>query len=651
MRRLSESLLSFIPTMKTSYRRIISISKRVFASAIASSLLFTASVASGLEVFVDANRGDDTNDGLSQATPVRSLNAAQVLLNKVEPSKPVVLNLARNSVWRESRYPRLFDQREIPFLEARTFRPDGETLAGDHRFSDQRGAFAPFQFGRNNLTVRAYGEGDLPTINGTDLLPNATFARHDPTHFPNVWSQRVVPPLTYWRRAHSDMLARTGLIVGGNRPLFRVYTPLPVSMRDFPDRQAGIETPEDAIRFVNDHPDSFYVQDNRDGSVIYYLNSGSDPTTDGLTYEYKVRSSDFVGKDTVLENIRFYGLSNRNGIDAIQPLAMRGVEVLYGDAHNMLIAVGHFEDVVSIGYATGKRGSLEPAGNTHTPFHTHAPDSPGIIYDRCIAKNGNIAFYDHHKDAKREAVVVRDSITENVNQVLSHGGSTAVSFIIGHRHSGKDGKPQGYLGGLAFKQNYIEDSEFRVNRDQGWHGSCQNLRMRNSVIYMTAGGIPMQMSRTKDYEYENVTLILDLEGKPLGDGRLARGSWKDGTEPGKWLFKNSVIAVINAPNMKTEINGAGNAVTLSDLPLFKFENCVLTYMEGIPESAGKAGEDYVFAAQDAIFSGEPMAGDYTLKADGPAGMRDAGYKVGRTPVYRKLADAAADAMPFPKKKN
>jgi hypothetical protein len=61
----------------------------------------------------------------------------------------------------------------------------------------------------------------------------------------------------------------------------------------------------------------------------------------------------------------------------------------------------------------------------------------------------------------------------------------------------------------------------------------------------------------------------------------------------------------------------------------------------VPEAAGKAGDDYFFAAPQDIFSGDPGQGDYRLKPGGIADKMDVGYRKGRPPIYRPIADKTA----------
>jgi len=76
------------------------------------------------------------------------------------------------------------------------------------------------------LTIRAYGEGDKPTISGYDLLANSKFTRHDPDRYPNVWSQRVTPPSTYYIRFWEKIGAHPGVLVGGDRGLVYIWASL-----------------------------------------------------------------------------------------------------------------------------------------------------------------------------------------------------------------------------------------------------------------------------------------------------------------------------------------------------------------------------------------------------------------------------------------
>jgi hypothetical protein len=579
-------------------------------------------------LYVDANHGNDGNDGLSSQTALRTLNAAQAAMDKVPEGDRVILMLARGSIWRE---------------------------AYEHRGPGRAPRYPDFTFGRPGLTIRAYGEGDKPTISGYDVLDNRKFARHDPDKYPHVWSQRVTPPATYYIRYWEKVGAHPGVLVGGDRGLVYVWTPLAESeqMRDQPLKQIGIENEADALRFVNTHAGSFYARNNQDRTADYFLNSGSDPTTDGLTYEYKVRGAFFITAGNTWEDIRYKGLTHRDGVGG-RVHRLKGVEFLYGTTHNMLISEGHFEDVLSLGLRPAIEGvSLHWFGNTVTAFHTHGVAERGIVYDRCTAKNVGIAFFDHRADTNRPAAVLRDCVTEDVDTIMGHGDCTRQAFLVGHRHQGRDGTATGQLGGLTAGENFIEDSLFRLELRGGWHSGSKHLRVRNSVFYMPAGQPPMFLGRGVDFEYEHCTLILDFAGQDI-TGRTERlASWSSpqaraSSEPrGTWKLKNSIIAVVNAANMKTGADKPGTVMRFGELPVdLTLADCVLTYLGDVPEAAGKAGEDYFFAAPDDIFAANPGTGDYCLKTGGIAGKMDVGYRSGRATVYRPIADKIAAGFAY-----
>lgn len=113
-------------------------------------------------------------------------------------------------------------------------------------------------------------------------------------------------------------------------------------------------------------------------------------------------------------------------------------------------------------------------------------------------------------------------------------------------------------------------------------------------------------------------------------------------------FRNSILAVVNAPDMMRQAGDSGVAMLLpkpnKDF-CFVFDNCVLTYIGNLDESAGKPGQDYVFPAPEDIFSGDVSRGDYRIKPSSEADKRDVGYRPGRKPVYRPIADKLAAELP------
>jgi len=576
-----------------------------------------------LVLYVDAVRGDDCNGGLSPEAAMRTLSAAQAAMDKVPEGGKVVLLLARGSVWHE----------------AYEFQGPGRAPR-----------YPAFTFGRPGLTIRAYGEGDKPMISGYDLLENNKFTRHDPDRYPNIWSQRVTPPSTYYIRFWEKIGAHPGVLVGGDRGLVYIWAPLTENeqMRDQPLKQTGIESEEDALNFVNTHAGSFYARHNKNRTADYFINSGSNPTTDGLTYEYKVRGAFFITSGNTWENVRYKGLTHRDGVSG-RPHRLKGVEFLYGTTHNMLISEGHFEDVLSVGLRPAIEGiSLHWFGSTATAFHTHGAAERGIIYDRCTARNVGIAFFDHRAGTNRPAAVLRDCVTEEIRTIMGHGECTLKAFIVGHRHQGCGGTAMGQLGGLTAGENHVEDSMFRLAFRGGWHSGSKHLRVRNSVFYVPAGQRPMFLGRGVDFEYEHVTLILDLEQQDITGRTSLLAGWSSpqaraSENPrGTWRLKNSIIAVVNAPNMKTAADKPGKLMRFGELPVdLTLENCLLTYLGDVPETAGKAGEDYFFAAPEDIFAGNPGQGDYRLEPGGIADKMDVGYREGRRPVYRPIADRTA----------
>ena len=178
--------------------------------------------------YVDAIRGDDRNGGQSPQAALRTLGAAQAAMDELPEDEKVVLLLARDSVWRE---------------------------AYEHKGPGRAPRYPAFTFGRPGLTIRDYGEGDKPTISGYDLMDNSKFSRHDPDRYPNVWSQRVTPPSTYYIRFWEKIGSHPGVLVGGDRGLVYIWAPLKENeqMRDQPLKQTGIESKEDALSFVNAH--------------------------------------------------------------------------------------------------------------------------------------------------------------------------------------------------------------------------------------------------------------------------------------------------------------------------------------------------------------------------------------------------------------
>lgn len=116
-------------------------------------------------LYVDSVSGSDANDGLTAATPLQTLAAAQAATSAGE-----IIGLARGSYWRE--------QYNIP---------------------------------ADNVSIAVYGTGAMPVIDGADAV--GTWTQPDAVTYPNVWSQS-------WTRTSatatgSEML---GLWENGSRP-------------------------------------------------------------------------------------------------------------------------------------------------------------------------------------------------------------------------------------------------------------------------------------------------------------------------------------------------------------------------------------------------------------------------------------------------
>lgn len=97
-------------------------------------------------LFVDSVHGSDANDGLTEATALRSLSAAQMLTKPGE-----VIGLARGSYWREQ-----------------------------------------YSFPASDVSFVVYGSGPIPVVDGADLA--GTWVQADPESYSDVWSQN-------WARA------------------------------------------------------------------------------------------------------------------------------------------------------------------------------------------------------------------------------------------------------------------------------------------------------------------------------------------------------------------------------------------------------------------------------------------------------------------
>ena len=595
--------------------------------------------AGEVQYYVDAAKGDDANIGADADHPLKTLWAAQKLMDKVPADQRVILNLARGSVWRED-------------LGLPTFRDYQSQVS--------------YRGGRPLLTLRPYGVGDKPTISGLDPLPNAAFKLADPATYPHVWSQRVVPPNSYYHLFQ-------GVLVGGKRYL-RQVTLDPASPGNTGGPGFLTQASEAvALAFVNENPDTFYSRDNKDGSWEYFVNAGTNPPQDGLSYEYKVRSSIFPARPwNRWEDVRIIGLNGRNGLQAGGAnywMSMKGVEVLFGATHNMLVLGYRLEDCLSDG------------GFGSTGFHAHSPGGGapavyGTLYDRCTARNCGIAFYDHAKN-DRPWVYLRDCVTENAGHILTHGAVTFKSFIIGHRHNPAVEQDQtrptgGFLGYLTAGENYLEDCVFRFvgkeRRSPTWHqvgssvaGGVTHARMHNCVFYTLplpppAAFPPINLSVYSgikgpvDIEYDHCTLLLDFQGEALDKTHPFYGLAGVAADiQGQMTFKHCIVAVLNAPNMKREAGGGpGVALGLdnrSENFKFVFDNCVLTYIGNLAASAGQPGQDYVFVAPEDLFAGDVGRGDYRVKPGSEADQRDAGYRPGRAPLYRPLADKLAAALP------
>ena len=92
-------------------------------------------------LFVDSIHGSDANDGLTEATALRSLSAAQTATRA-----NMVLGLARGSYWREQ-----------------------------------------YAFPSDNVSFVVYGAGSMPVIDGADVA--GLWTQTDPSSYPGVWAQ------------------------------------------------------------------------------------------------------------------------------------------------------------------------------------------------------------------------------------------------------------------------------------------------------------------------------------------------------------------------------------------------------------------------------------------------------------------------------
>jgi hypothetical protein len=232
------------------------------------------------DIYVDSVGGSDSNSGRSASAPFQTLQKAEdtaMLLGN-----GVRIGLKRGSEWRDE-----------------------------------------FQMsGKSRVMVRAYGAGDMPVIDCTDVV-SGTWVQHDAGTYPNVWS-----------------IAWSSEIDGGGPSEHRAW-------------ENGTELlKQSTIAAINTTPGSMYAQAITSSTLYISTTDGTNPNTNGRTYEATKRKTGINGQEGVGYSWYVDGIwARRNShlggsIRVGYYSAVEACLIDQGHRHNMLTSGGIVEDVV-----------------------------------------------------------------------------------------------------------------------------------------------------------------------------------------------------------------------------------------------------------------------------------------------------------------
>lgn len=414
------------------------------------------------DFYVDSSRPDDTGDGLTLATAKKTLSAARALLTAGK-----YLALARGSYWRE--------QFDIP---------------------------------ANSITLGVVGSGDMPVIDGADVVTTG-WTQPDAGTYPNVWSRS-------WTRSSATTTGSEvlGYWEAGARTTRRT---------SLANLQAGSNGDWHTTSLTNQ-------------TSTVSIRSAADPNSDGILREITKRHYGINGHSTILG-------ASRTGVSITGPLEIKRCVGHYntltgpfdGSNKRLFLRDGNIHHTVTEGLLTedvvATEFSLDAAPSVFVAYR-----ADGSVFDhtfrRCLALlpggasrpqtvNAS-AFYAHASTGNAEArnVVIDGCLSRG----LAFGSASADSLTITNAYA--EDAYAGYVGATSSVNTITR----LVVRDTTTSGSAATIRygvrrssnvvftpqlaLTDSAIYIASAGEGATLGNTYPTTLEK-TAFISLTGSPV----------------------------------------------------------------------------------------------------------------------------------------
>jgi hypothetical protein len=507
--------------------------------------------------FVDSVHGNDANDGRSESTPFATL--AKLLHSPLKSGD--VTYLARGSLWRE----------ELVGLPA-------------------------------GSVVKAYGSGDRPIIDGSDIAANTSF--HKTAELTNVYE-------IAWTHSFA---------ADGGKSAHRVWED-GVRLRRAQDLASCDAT-----------PGSFYADAPTDGgpdTVYVHPSDGSDIPTNSHVYELSRRRS-AVQLYQYRNHAFVYSVHTRRNAYADGSLVVDGLvsDCLAEDGrtHNVFIR-GTCEDTTA--------WKIEPpavfgAATMFVSFEDKQ-NLPNVTYRRCHAvadaeaigptggRNSDltIGFYGHTTGGAKFGTAVYEECStsgavlsfafQNVTDALYYKCSSSGGSIVA---GGTPDRTLAILGG-TFHDMVDGATLLKINQD----GGAPAKVIIRGVRYLEEGGHTMPIWINRGGGYIEITRSTFAQ---LGGGRF----W---FQKGNFVVKNNIFY---GDNVVTQVYSSDVSYLADDnlyfntnpdspdVLMFKIDEGDLIF--GLPAWKTAIGQDTNSLFADPLFVGDPRIGEFDVEPNSPS---------------------------------
>lgn len=388
-------------------------------------------------LYVDSVTGNDSNSGNSPAAALQTLAAAQAAAGHGE-----VIGLARGSFWRESL--------------------DVSAL--------------------NDITIMAYGTGDVPWITGMDYVPQASWANVG-GGTPNVYSTSIA------HDANGTNRLRVYKLVTAAPPATPVLTQLTAV--------ANIAT-------CNSTPDSFVRVEGSAGSpVTVYMHPGSGF---GVSqYQVTIRTTGIsAGDGTVIVGPIHTGecISNNGSLDLVGRADCDVAQALaqFGSKHAQGMGSGQMVDCIA--YYLDAATVTEPS---NTAFVAYVEDGTGLtaLFVRCGVQGPapGVDFYAHGNPTGFDTVTLRQCWTIDTAAYVS-----SFSLVEG-----------GYYRAVLttpFTLGTVRQTMIRIGTDGQAHAlaTYEDVTVEDTTVICTqrASAEAFRMDQAHAITFFHVSLVCDI---------------------------------------------------------------------------------------------------------------------------------------------